>query len=78
MGTLSPLTWLSSFMLNHFSYPCIIQCSPFITHLIITHIWRQLGHVAPKRFYHGILQKNYRAMTYNFFVKLSLYNEIHL
>ena len=53
-----------------------VQSSPFITHLIITWIWIKHGHVvAPKYFYHGILQRNYRKMTikwsfsYNFFVK---------
>ena len=40
--------------------------------------------MAPKFFYHGILQRNYRKMTitwsfsYNSFVKLYLYNMIHL
>ena len=38
----------------------------------------------PKYFYHGILPRDYRKMTikrsfsYNSFVKLSLYNMIHL
>ena len=40
--------------------------------------------VAPKFLYDGILQRNYRKMTiqwsfsYNMFLKLSLYNMIHL
>ena len=43
------------------------------------------GHVVtPNFFYHGILQKNARKMTikwsfsYNSFIKLPLYNTIHL
>ena len=38
----------------------IVQCSPFITHLIITQICINHGHVvALKYFYHGISQNNY-------------------
>ena len=41
-----------------------IQCHLFITHLLITQIWIEHGPGrAPKFFYHGILQKNYRKLT---------------
>ena len=37
-----------------------VQCSPFITHLVITQIWMQHGHgVAPQFICHVILQRNY-------------------
>ena len=39
---------------------------PFITHLIITQILLQHGHVvAPNFLYHGILHRNYRKMKMN-------------
>ena len=57
----------------------IVQCSPFITHLI-THICKKnMVMLWRPNFYHGILQRNYRKMTmkwsfsYYSFIKLSLY-----
>ena len=57
-----------------------VQCNPFITQLIITQIWIYHSHVvAPKfvtmEFYKGIIGKSF---FYNSFVKLSLYNTVHL
>ena len=57
-----------------------VQCSPFIAHLIgykTIMMWLPI-------FFQRILQRNYRKMTikwsfsYYSFVKLSLYNMIHL
>ena len=60
------------------------QCNPFITHCVITQIWIKLGHAVALIVLSRLLQMNYRKMTikwsfsYNFFVKLSFYNMIHL
>ena len=53
-------------------YEIKVQCSPFITHLIITWFRIQNGHVhvvAPI-FYHLILQRSCRKMAITFYIAI--------
>ena len=87
MNVQTPLS-LSRWKNSHFSYVLVqgihIQCSPFITHLIITWIEYSIVILWLSNFFHGILQTNYRKMIikwsffYNSFVKLYLYTTIRL